>query len=165
MPGRRCLMFSASVFVMAVLPWEVAASVQLGSGEATRTRNPLDEETLYSALREGGWVRFHNWNILASRVQGRKLLQVTIKEFNEKGSCVATMRAKEAEFRIDQGKHILLLKVRDGNLVDKECKIGFTEKVFELPLPRGSKRSVGSLRDDPGVRRMRSLGSGVGFIF
>jgi lipopolysaccharide export system permease protein len=75
------------------------------------------------------WVR---------EVQGRKLIDVTIKHRNAAGDTDGVIMAKEAELKVDMTRRKMLIRMKNGSgSLQDDSQIVFDEKPWELDLPPG----------------------------
>ncbi len=109
------------------------------------------EELLYSVLRKQHMISHSQlpYSMFVKEVQGKKLLNVVIKKRDDKDHRVNFVtHAREAELRVDMGKKLLLVRMRNGFVSGEDGSQGeFADKVFELALPKDF--------GNPGQRRPR----------
>jgi RNA polymerase sigma factor (sigma-70 family) len=118
-------------------------------------------ELVYGALREHGRWRSPDraLTITALEVQGRRLLEVALRQRREGAGPDLIARAREAEVRADPGRDGLLIRLRDGD-ADAGAHAVFEELVVVVPLPppaplpRGTEQ--GRAADADAERELRS---------
>ena len=110
------------------------------------------EELMYSMLARQKSITHPQmpYAMWVKGVEGRKLLDPLFKNKDPETGKTVVAHAREAELRVDTGKNLLLVRMRNGFIAGEDGSQGeFADKVFELTLPK----SFGS----PGQRGPREL--------
>jgi lipopolysaccharide export system permease protein len=124
------------------------------------------EELLYSTLKKHKFLSPTQfpYAIWVNDVQGRKLIQPTIKVRNALGRTTGVVQGKEAELQVDMNNKKLLIRMKDGyyTSLENDGNTGaFNETVYEQELPKtfgpDARRRERDMTWGEMVRRRREL--------
>jgi hypothetical protein len=104
------------------------------------------EEQIYAALREHGtWTSpAGNYYLWVSKVEGRRLLGVFLRRFDQRGCEDLMMTCPEAELKVHAARALLVLHTKNAAASGADGSRGeFVERTFEISLapPRVAPRT------------------------
>ena len=110
----------------------ITLAVSVGIAKLTAPEPSLEDQ-LVRALAQSGSFRHASWNceLFARRVDGTKLLEFQL----QRQSPLLTLRAKEAELRVDDKKAELILCVKHAHFQDGDSEGYAAQRVIVLRLP------------------------------
>jgi lipopolysaccharide export system permease protein len=96
------------------------------------------EELVYTMLRKNGQISYpqFDYSMYVRSVQGRRLANPIFKRRDSHGEIDVVAISREAELRVDMNKRVILVHMRDGQVLGRNGTIAsFDDRIFDVPLP------------------------------
>jgi lipopolysaccharide export system permease protein len=97
------------------------------------------EEFIYSILKRTGVINHASlpYSMFVQGVRGRKLLDPVVKRKDSQGKIDAVATAQDAELRVDMGRKMLLIHMKNGITSTADgSRAYFQERTFDMALPK-----------------------------
>src|SRR5262245_14952915 len=96
------------------------------------------EELVYTMLRKNSQISYpqFDYSMYVRSVQGRRLGNPIFKRRDSHGDIDVVALAREAELRVDMNNRVILVHMRDGQVLGRNGTIAsFDDRIFDVPLP------------------------------